>query len=1120
MAPAAEDLLGELYAWDSVIEDDSALTSDDPQRDEDKTEDAYEQIIHTASGDASDVVLSLAAQLLHKHFFRFPHVQINVVDVLLKLCGPTRSQAVRIHTLRALLQIAKTPPAAAAASTPTSAACIARKNTLLWMQNIHDAVQHMLDTEKSSVILRQVTPLRQALEERLPAAASDGQEDKSQISSTHDAVETSVASGVSSDTSPRESTKQPRDEADADDGTESTLLDQRESKKAKHDDNDASDAIGVTDNSKEGKIVQLNREANNSDPSMDSWKKTSSGGRLIEGQGRRPKFNAYSPRNCPPCPYLFLGSVPRHTPNEEIVEYLSPVWPSIDGMSVQIKQPDHNATAYAFVSMPSIELAREAIHYVAANKFRGRSFLNANFARGPPVDTVLFVERTGDDVSMEDKDAVRDFDFSKCDPEVWDVLCQQLESFGPLSFAENGCVRFRSSEHAKAAIRKQLFTVKGYEIYPVYDTKEQFAIDSTRRGSNAHSKQGFTLKSGRLVGGDSDYRGRKNHHFMEDDDVMIDPSKRREHRRVASSKYGERGHSPPPSDRKGARVESRSRSPEHRGGGGGRYGLSMSGLPMDYRLPRSRSRSPVPLSKKHMLHDDGGYGMPPHKIKRRESRGKYGRHSPSPADVRSHGSPISADEVRGRPREREGPWMDPRYTKTSRDRRGPREVGRGRGNFRGASPSPSSSPRHSRTDDRGDRRVSDYKRGGAVEGGRHTHRRADALQEGRGREHPPPALSSGVLNLPHDHSVSPPRFGKYAAGSSKSRLRSRSRSPHEDVRLGIVSNPRSGGRDERSIGNQLSNERRPAQPERARYADDRSIAEVARDEQQERQRFFQQQQQGRRDFHDSTISRYGTGRGGGRGGGRGRGDRYHAQQGYKGGRIGAMYRHDLPPPKGRSPSPLAPPTFHRSVSPPLRDCRRSPSPGQPPQQQRKVYGREFRDEFVPRDRNSAFLPPPSPLLENSFVPGSVALSDRDEFDLEAVDRMHRAPSRYERRHHPHRDRSREDKGHRNHRDLREKRSSRSERSMASSPVGRDHPSVSSGRKSNGHSPRRSFTRRTESDNRMEEAVEEGNQNRSSKKDDEMHHHEKEVKNKGARLTRDELFAGMDDLTVDYEEDDE
>ncbi|KAG6595857.1 RNA recognition motif domain [Phytophthora cinnamomi] len=721
---AAEDALGELYAWDSTIEDDFALPAGDPKRDEDKTEDAFEQIIHAASSDAGDVVLSLAAQLLHKHFFRFPHVQINVVDVLLKLCGPKRSQAVRIHTLRALLQIAKTPAAAAAASTPTSAAAIARKNTRMWLQRIDESVQHMLDTEKSSVILRQVTTLRLALEERLVAepAADAGDEQ-------------------SAPASPSErSRKKPRDEDDAADA-DGYAQSERDPKKAKRDD----DAKPPAENSN---IIKLTREP--------SDKQLPPNGRVVEGEApRRRTVNAFSPRNCPPCPYLFLGSVPRHTPSDDIVDFLSPVWPEINKMSVQIKQPDHNATAYAFVSMPTIEHAREAIHFVNANKFRGRAFLNANFARGPPVDTVLFVERTGEDVSMEDKGAVRDFDFTKCDPEVWDVLCQQLERFGPLSFAENGCVRFRSVEHAKAAIRKQLFTVKGYEIFPVYDTKEQFAIDSTRHGGIPHNKLGFALKSGRLVGGDADYRGSKHRHYKDNDD------------------------------------------------------------PMD-----------------------------------------------------------------GRP----------------------------------------------------------------------------------------------------------------------------------------------------------------------------------------------------------------------------------------------MYRQELPPPQRRSPSPLPPPSHHRSSSPPPQGRRRSPSP--PSQQQRESYERGQRGEFAPRGRDSGYSPPPSPLLQN-YGPGPTGPSDRHEFEPEIDDRSGREPSRHERRHHSRRDRSRDDKAHRSHRDRdrREKRSSRPERSLTPSPVRRDHASSSTGRKSNGPSPRRSFSRRNDGDNQTEEAPGKDKQTRSKTEND-SEPQQKETKNGGTRMARDELFAGMDDLTVDYEEDDE
>ncbi|KAG7399831.1 hypothetical protein PHYBOEH_007830 [Phytophthora boehmeriae] len=490
MAPAAAegDVLSELYAWDTTVEDDFALPPDDPRRDEDKTEDAYEQMIHTASGDASDNVLSLAAQLLVKHFFRFPHVQLNVVDVLLKLCGPARSQAVRIHTLRSLLQIVKTPPATAAASTPTSAAAVAQKNTKAWLQRIDQAVQKLLEMEKSSVILRQVTPLRHALDERLEVQQDPEHKQTKLTRSLNDNNNGKVSP-------PEHSRKKTRDEKEAAEATESDYhsSSERDSKKVKRDD----EQNRYQDDSKSnGNIVYLGqREESNGDANNEeSWKKemqlvsSKTNGRVVENESRRRGSNntpnTFSPRNCPPCPYLFLGSVPRHTPNDEIVEFLSPVYPDIEATSVQIKQPDYNATAYAFVSLPSADMARKAIRYVASNKFRGRVFLNANFARGPPVDALLFVERTDQGLSMEDEGAVRELDFTQCDPDVWDILCQQLEHFGPLTYADKGCVRFRSVEHAKSVIRKQHFHVKGHDIYPVYDTKEQFAIDSTRRGLN------------------------------------------------------------------------------------------------------------------------------------------------------------------------------------------------------------------------------------------------------------------------------------------------------------------------------------------------------------------------------------------------------------------------------------------------------------------------------------------------------------------------------------------------------------------------------------------------------------------------------------------------------------
>ncbi|CEG35290.1 RNA recognition motif domain [Plasmopara halstedii] len=843
----AEDMLTELYAWDSEIEDVSALATDDPKRDDDKAEDAYEKIIHAASvDDANDVVLSLAAQLLHKHFFHFPHVQLNVVDVLLKLCESKRSQAVRIHTLRALLQIVKTPPATAIAPTPTSASSVAHIVTRTWMLRIEENVIQMLDNEKSPVILRQVTPLRQALEERLQQVLS-----QSSINAADNDKNINMSPPL------EQSRKHLRDVTQANDGVFSA---ERENKKPKFDD----ESSGLQSN--RGKIVQLNRDwsnaHDNSNEDTSSWKEKTLSDRIVENEGRRPKFSAQSPRNCPPCPYLFLGSLPRHTPSADIVEFLSPISAEIDTMKVQIKEPDFNANAYAFISMPTIEHARLAIHFVNENKFQGRNYLNANFARGPPVDTLLFVERTADNVRMEDKDAVRDFDFTKCDPDVWNDLCQQLEQFGPLTFAEKGCVRFRNVEHAKAAIRKQLFTVMGYSILPVYDIKEQFAIDSTRRGFNAQKKQGFALKSGRLVGGDDDDRS-KNTYYREDETFMDGPNGRREHDQVMSLKYDER--SSLRNDRESFRGRSRSPKVHH---SSGRYDAPMIGMTRERRAPRSRSHSPVMQSKPGA--GDGGYGTFSDKENYRELQSKYAHRSPSPIDNRSHERSVFDEEIRGRSHGRGISWMEPRPMESSRKHRElPEEVQSHRSSHRGGFPSPSFGSRHSRKNESGKQRSSDYRHNS--EDVRQSYRRGEPMLEGCGKMQPPSPNSA--LQLSRSHSRSPPRFSKYG-GSSRSRPRSRSRSPHIGISMESSVSQRSGGNrghEKRSIGMHLPDERLSLPAERPRYADERSIAEVARDEQQERQRFFQQQSQGRRDNHDADLSRYGSGSVIGQSGSSGRG---------------------------------------------------------------------------------------------------------------------------------------------------------------------------------------------------------------------------------------------------------
>lgn len=151
-------MLGELYGWDSTIDDVFALSRNDPNRDEDDALDAYEELIQLASrpddNDSSDSVLSLAAQLLTKHFFKFPHVHLNVIDVMLALCGAQRSQAVRIHTIRSLLQIVKTPPSD---KEPLAHECADR---------IQQVIANLVENETSGVILRHMIQLGKALKER------------------------------------------------------------------------------------------------------------------------------------------------------------------------------------------------------------------------------------------------------------------------------------------------------------------------------------------------------------------------------------------------------------------------------------------------------------------------------------------------------------------------------------------------------------------------------------------------------------------------------------------------------------------------------------------------------------------------------------------------------------------------------------------------------------------------------------------------------------------------------------------------------------------------------------------------------------------------------------------
>lgn len=137
---ATDDDLAALDVLDAAISD--------PQRDDDDALDAYEELIALAARDtASAPALSKTAQLLTKHFARFPHVHANVLDALLALCARARPQAARIHTLRALIHLARTLPPDA-------------------RERVRTVVATLAATETSGVITRTMNELGKALRER------------------------------------------------------------------------------------------------------------------------------------------------------------------------------------------------------------------------------------------------------------------------------------------------------------------------------------------------------------------------------------------------------------------------------------------------------------------------------------------------------------------------------------------------------------------------------------------------------------------------------------------------------------------------------------------------------------------------------------------------------------------------------------------------------------------------------------------------------------------------------------------------------------------------------------------------------------------------------------------
>lgn len=418
--------------------------------DEDDAVDAYESIIHIAAQSHQHNAHSvesesiLAVQLLSKHFNKFPHVQSNVIDVLLSLSRPSASNVVRIHTLRSLFQIGRLPSVATTQSM--------RENESGWRDRIHNFVKKELQTEKSMAMERHLKQIHAAL----TLARGDSRQ-------------------IAQETAPV-------------DQKPYTLRSLDSNHDANHDTKS-----------------QEERERVASSSSSTRW--------FI---------------SCPPAPYVFIGNLPLQTTSNELAAFLAQVEPSLSSTAVQIKQPPRgtlhyegrsnggrNTSGFAFVSLPTTHSAKEIIQFVAREPFRGR-ILNGNFARGPPCNTLLFVQMLpGREFKEEDGLPVEPYDFaSEQGMPVWSELCSVLENIGPIKVVAPGKIRFDALEDAKVAIRKHHLVVEDIVLVPYYDPDEQFETDATRnpavllanrerkRQISEERTQSFALKSGRVVGED------------------------------------------------------------------------------------------------------------------------------------------------------------------------------------------------------------------------------------------------------------------------------------------------------------------------------------------------------------------------------------------------------------------------------------------------------------------------------------------------------------------------------------------------------------------------------------------------------------------------------------------
>ena len=142
-------MLSELYVWDSTIEDGGS---------DEVCSEAYQRILKSAELPVSvaekasqDGVWSLAAQLLTKHFFKFPTLQMEVLDALLGLCKVGNSQTVRIHTIRSLLALDK-----ASKDTRNLIPSQARNKVRVFIRGL-------LENERSGVVMRHLTQLDKSL---------------------------------------------------------------------------------------------------------------------------------------------------------------------------------------------------------------------------------------------------------------------------------------------------------------------------------------------------------------------------------------------------------------------------------------------------------------------------------------------------------------------------------------------------------------------------------------------------------------------------------------------------------------------------------------------------------------------------------------------------------------------------------------------------------------------------------------------------------------------------------------------------------------------------------------------------------------------------------------------